>query len=515
MTLHRYQAADDEHYDAIVIGSGLGGLSVASALTRAGWRVLVCERHDRPGGYAQSFRRWGATFDAAIHMIGGRQELVGHNSALEHLLAMTGIADQVPLVGIDPFFEMWTPGHRLQLGGSIAGFVEPMCKTFESSRTGIGQVVDISRQLVEELDRFPPANWWQCVAFPRYFPHLWQLRSATVQQVLEAHISDPVARSSVSSLWGYLGLPPGELSFIYWSAMLMSFLRGGPVRCDGPSQMLPDALVAFIRGHGGEVILQAGVRHIQVDRRRRRATGVVLDHGQQVHADWVISNADARYTLHELVGDGQLPGRYLRKLDRQQPSSSGFIVYGLMHGDPTDLGLSHQSLISSQADHQTTYRAMCRGEVTACCVTVPSVSVPALRGDDRHVVSLTTLAPYAAPQRWSEYKKPFTDRLIGWVDGMVPGFADRLSEAISASPRTLERYTMNHAGAMYGWALSPSQVGMGRFSQRTPYRNLRLVGHWTEPGGGVAAVISSGLDLAASMLKTGGIKQLVEQLRMD
>ena len=60
-----------EKYDVVVIGSGMGGLTAASLLSRAGKKVLVVERHDRPGGYAHSFRRGFYNFDAAVHLVGG------------------------------------------------------------------------------------------------------------------------------------------------------------------------------------------------------------------------------------------------------------------------------------------------------------------------------------------------------------------------------------------------------------------------------------------------------------
>jgi prolycopene isomerase len=64
----------------------------------------------------------------------------------------------------------------------------------------------------------------------------------------------------------------------------------------------------------------------------------------------------------------------------------------------------------------------------------------------------------------------------------------------------MERYTRNTAGAIYGWELSPEQVGPARLGPQTPIEGLQLVGHWTQPGGGIYGVVSSGIQAARSAL---------------
>ena len=93
-----------------------------------------------------------------------------------------------------------------------------------------------------------------------------------------------------------------------------------------------------------------------------------------------------------------------------------------------------------------------------------------------------------------------------------PGLGRHLRFVETGTPRTMERYTRNSEGAAYGWELSPSRVGPGRPGNRTPLAGLHLVGHWTQPGGGVYGVVSSGVQAARSVLGLGDEKALWRSL---
>jgi prolycopene isomerase len=102
--------------------------------------------------------------------------------------------------------------------------------------------------------------------------------------------------------------------------------------------------------------------------------------------------------------------------------------------------------------------------------------------------------------------------MVGQVDARVPGFSGSLRFAEGGTPRTMERYTRNTAGAIYGWELSPSQVGPGRLGGVTPIAGLYLAGHWTRPGGGIYGVVLSGIDAAIRVLGMRSPDALWQQL---
>ena len=103
------------------------------------------------------------------------------------------------------------------------------------------------------------------------------------------------------------------------------------------------------------------------------------------------------------------------------------------------------------------------------------------------------------------------------IDGVnmnraFPGLLDKLVLVFGATPRTLERYTLNQRGAMYGWELAPDQVGPGRLAPDGILNGLVLAGHWTRPGAGVYGTLASGLAAARSVQGLADERALWERL---
>ena len=102
------------------------------------------------------------------------------------------------------------------------------------------------------------------------------------------------------------------------------------------------------------------------------------------------------------------------------------------------------------------------------------------------------LAPYRATASWRQDKARFVDGVLQAAEAVLPGLRQHLTFVEGATPRTMERYTLNQEGALYGWEPSPDQVAGSRPAHRTPLPGLYLAGHWTRPGGGVYGAVASG-----------------------
>ncbi len=491
--------ASRDAYDVVVIGAGMGGLTAAALLARAGRRVLIVERHDRVGGYAHAFRRGRYLFDSAVHMVGGCEPVAFEGGGLLHrLLAALGVRERLDFERVDPCYAAVYPGAEVQVRPDLDEFVRIHARGSAAEAKGLRQVLNECLNIRQETRAAAElTSPFDVVRRPDRFPTLLRYRRATLAQVLDDHLARPETKTFAATLWPYLGLPPSRVSFLYFATMLMSYLADGAFYCRGSFQCLADTLAAVVTENGGEVLLRSPVRRIAVE--GGRAAGIVLENGQRIAAGRVISNADALQTVEELAGAGALPPRYVSGLARLRPSISAFVVYAA-----ADLVLPrntcHETFLYDSWDHDAAYRSSLAGEPSWLTLTVPTLSDPGLAPEGQQLLVLTTLVAYESPSGWRSHKARVERRLLRLAERRLPGLSERLCFAESATPRTMERYTRNTAGAIYGWELSPSQVGPGRPGTETPLPGLSLVGHWTHPGGGVYGVVWSGITAAQRAL---------------
>ncbi len=479
---------------------------------RSGRKVLVVERHERAGGYAHSFRRKKYMFDAAVHLIGGCDPSVPPGGGLvDGVLRVLGVRERCEFLAVDPFYTAIFPGFKVDAPLGIEPFVEEHARQFPGEDRGLRKLMQICSQLRKEVFRLPTRlSFWDILQTPRRYPAIFHYHKAPLANVLDEHLKDGRLKAAVAALWPYLGLPPSRLSFLYWALMLTSYLEEGAYYCRGTFQNLADAFVVALENHGGEILLGTRVRRIMV--KDRKATGLVLENGHRINAGTIISNADAQQTFEELIGSEHVPGRYMKKLQKMVLSLSAFVVYRACDLDMARLGAGHEMFFYRSWDHEETYGSILQGKPAGVGLTVPTLIDSGLAPHNQHILTVTSLIPYEIGASWRQEKTRYAEALVQELTAVFPDLGSHIVFAEGASPRTMERYTLNLTGSIYGWQVSPDQVGRNRLPNRTPIEGLYLAGHWTQPGGGIYGVIVSGVQTAQTVFRLVTTDELFTEL---
>ncbi|MFC5826892.1 phytoene desaturase family protein [Nonomuraea insulae] len=498
MQEHAPQHPRDTAYDVVVVGAGIGGLSAAACLARAGRKVLVVEQSSGVGGYAHAFKRGPYTFDPAMSVFPQ-----GHDHALPAaLLDWLGVRERCRFVPLESNYRAVFPDYEIETPFGLEAFTEVHCERFPRYAGKLREFFALCRTLHKQAHELPPQIGLSGLdEAARRFPVLFEHIRSTTGEVLDAYFDDPLVKAVVSVSWPYLGSPPSRLDFVTFSTVLNVYLEG----CfypEGGFQSLADALLEGMSRAGGELVLNRSVTGIPIE--NGRAAGVELDGGDLVRAGTVISNADATTTFEELVGAEHMPGGFMKRLRRMKPSPSGVIVFVATTLDLPALGAAHEVFRPLHLDHDRSYEDLLAGRPSGMYGTVPTMASPSLAPDGQHLLIVHCLAPYDIGRPWKGEIDAYTDQVLDAFEPVFPGLRESITYLETAGPPALQRHSRNRDGAAYGWENIPSQTGGKRSPHVTPVEGLLLSGHWTQPGTGSLRALVSGAHTAQLALRLSG-----------
>jgi len=506
--------SSDDAWDAVIIGAGLGGLSCAAAFARQWFKPLVLEQHSIPGGYATTFKRPGGfIFDVSLH-----STTVGERDGIANLIPGFPEIKDIEFVPHTTLYRAIFPDYDIRVPNKHPDkYIDLLVDLFPEEKAGLASLWQTMRGLVSDIQKYQNARGKvEMSTFPKEFPYLLKCFNSTWGEVLDSHVRDAKLKAIVSALWGYFGLPPSKLASIYYILPVIDYLQNGGYYPVGRSQKISDALSRFIEERGGRVLLNKRVQRILI--KNGTAYGVQTTDGATYLGHVVVSNSNAYDTFHKMIEEKEFPKSYLERINIFTPSLSSFQVFlGLKKDLVGEVGIKETEIFYFPGyDIEEAYRQALKGEVEKGGVglTLYDNLYKGYSPPGKNTLSITVLQGY---EPWEKYepdyfagrkeayrreKERMADILIKKVEErLLPGLSKVISVKEIATPLTNVRYTSNYKGAIYGWDQTLDNSEPRRLPHKTPVKNLYLAGAWTRPGGGYSAVISSGLQCFAEIMK--------------
>jgi phytoene dehydrogenase-like protein len=507
----------DDQWDAVIIGSGLGGLSCAAAFARQGFRPLVIEKHNRPGGYATTFKRPGGfIFDVSLHSTS-----VGDRDGVYNLIPGFPEISDVEFVPHPTLYRTMFPDHDITVPQkNLPAYIRILKDHFPDESVGIDAVIADMQGITNDIGKLSSARGdIDYMRFPVDYPYLFKAYSRTWGQIVDGHLKNPKLKAIISSQWGYYGLPPSKLASIYYAMPAIGYLENGGFYPKGKSQAISDAFVRFIEERGGKVLLNTRVSEILA--KDHAAYGIVTDNGTEYKGRAIISNANAYDTFHTMLHEDEFLADYLAKMDTYSVSISSFQIWlGLKKDIVSKVGIKDTEIFYDPSyDPEASFKAAleCDTDNPGYGLTLYDNLYDGYSPPGKNTLNIMVLqgydhwkqfeADYFANKK-SEYrveKERIADILIDKVENtLLPGLRDAIEIKEIGTPLTNVRYTGNYRGGIYGWDQTLDNAMPNRLPQFTPIDNLYLAGAWTQPGHGYGGVIWSGLQCFGEVMKSWG-----------
>ena len=511
--------------DAVIIGSGIGGLCCAALLAHYGRKVIVCESHTILGGAAHGFERDGHLFDSGPSLYSG----------LSYSPSPNPLRQVLDIIGEDiawANYDTW--GCCLPEGDfKTAVGADQFCEVLQKLRgeTAVAEWRELQRvmkPLAAAAVALPTAavrfDWGALKTATPFAPSLLKHMLNTPKlagpfsKIMDGTIRDPFVRNWLNMLCFLLsGLPAEGTSTAEVAFMFADWYRPG-VQLDYPmggSAALVEALRRSITKERGEATgeIRTGAHVTQINSKAGKATGVRLRNGDMIQADTVVSNASVWDTL-KLVPQDALPQSFVQKRQAIPPCDS------FMH---LHLGIEAAGLPDDLACHYIVVNDWDKGITVPqnlVLISIPSVLDPSLAPAGKHTIHVYTPGnePYELWENmertsaaYAEQKQARSEVMWRALERAIPDIRDRTTLTLTGTPLTHERYLRRHKGS-YGPAIA---AGKSLFpGPKTPLSGLLCCGDSTFPGIGLPAVAASGMIAAHTLVPVRDHQQTLSHLNL-
>ncbi|XP_063815968.1 all-trans-retinol 13,14-reductase-like [Pseudophryne corroboree] len=513
--------------DALVIGSGVGGLSAAAVLAKAGKKVLVLEQHDQAGGSCHTFQEHGYEFDVGLHYVGQM-----HEGGMLRVIMDQLTEGQLQWNRLGNQYDSVIVGHRVyRLYAGKTEFPDALKKQFPGEEEAIDKFTALMKKVARHVPLLAILKiipQWLALLLLRSgllyrVSSIFQLAESSHQDVVETLTSNKELQTVFSYL--FYGVPPNDSSFMINALLLHHYKRGAWYPRGGSSE-IAFHMIPVIERAGGRVLVRAPVTRILLS--NGRATGVAVqkkDTEVCIYAPVVISDAGIFNTYKRLLPpDIRTAPEVESLLSSLQYGMGCFLVFVGLRGTSDELGLKSTNLwIYQKSDlnnlmekyFSLAWEEVCE-HLPLMFITFPSAKDPTYsqRHPGNSCMTLLTMAPYDWFCQWSgqqprhrgeEYhsmKMKLAECMVKRAIQEFPQLEGKIEYMEAATPVSNEYYLRAPQGSMYGAEQNCSRYQceiISRMRSQTAVPGLYLTGQDVFSSG-IAGAVHGGLLCASAVL---------------
>lgn len=455
-------------YDAVIIGSGLGGLECAHLLSKAGMSVLLLERGTQAGGCLQSYRRHGLAFDTGFHYVGGLDEGQSLHSAFRHLGLL-----RLPWQRLDNHFDRVTIGNQtFSFAQGYDAFVETLTAAFPAERDALNKYADMLKQCGEQqFDALNPQTGESSV-LSRFF-------ETSAYQYLTETFHDPLLINVLCGTSLKMELRKESLPLFTFAHGNGSFIESS-WRLKGDGSLIVNSLADGIRMHGGEIICNAEVRELV--EKDGKLVHAVCSNGEIYEGTIFISNIHPAVTCNLVKQSSKMKKVYRSRITHLE-NTFGMFTVSLRIKPQTLRYFNWNQYIYKEPDVWAFH--LKNNPVSGVLV---NCRIPEDGSKYVQQVDLLTPMNWSECEQWSHtevgrrgedykaMKKRVADECITLAGRFIPGLRDRITGCYTSTPLTYRNYTLTPEGSAYGLRKDFRNPMITLLSPRTPIPNLLLTG---------------------------------------
>lgn len=479
-------------YDAVIIGSGLGGLATGYMLAREGQKVIILEKNRQAGGALQIFSRDKAIIDTGVHYLGSLAP--GEN--LARYFSYFGIYDKLKLERLNEncFDLVSLPSGDFPYAQGFDRFADTLTSHFPKEKEGLQQYVNGLREVTRA---FPVYNIEPGLINP--IENKWMQISA--KNWIESFVQDPLLRQVLAGTHMlYEGRAESTPAYVH-AMTLASYIQSAWRMVNGGGQIAKHLLDEF-KAQGGEFRNYAEVTALETD--GKNITSAVINGDERIEGKLFVSNIHP-FLMYDLIPEGVIRKGYVNRLKTLPNTMGTFTVHCVMK--PGSLPYKNYNLYGFTSDHVWDAPEYNTSDWPRSFAAFFSRRA----GDEQFTecVNLMTLMRFEEIEPWADtfrtyphfagsrgeayeaWKQDKTERVLHLAESRMPRFRNAVQSVYASTPLSYRDYLGSPQGSMYGILKDARTPYASVFSPRTKVPNLYMTGQNLNVHGIVGVTVSA------------------------